>query len=106
MGSMGNSSNSNSNNSKINGQMGALAGLWGKVKGARKGCLIAIVALFLTLFLCVAIAGAGIWLYWPAPADPTQQITAVRPGEHEHSSLDRCPAGLEAHATKRGMVCR
>lgn len=60
------------------------------------------------LIVMLTCALGGWWIVasmTTTPADPAP-ITQVRRGEIEHSSLDRCPAGLTAHDTARGMVCR
>lgn len=62
--------------------------------------------------LVVLLACAVITWYtisgWTTPADPApiEQVTKVRPGEREHSSLDRCPAGRTKFYTQNGSVCR
>jgi len=60
------------------------------------------------LIVLLACALGGWWFIssWTTPADPEQQVTTVRRGEVEHSSLDRCPVGMTKHYTQNGMVCR
>ena len=61
--------------------------------------------LLIVLFSCV---GGAVWLVssWSTPADPAPIEYRVKPGEHENSSLDRCPVGQTARPTARGMVSR
>jgi hypothetical protein len=81
---------------------GLLSGL---VLGAEHMMLLGCGGLLVALVACGVITWWTIST-WTAPADPTQQTVIVRRGEVEHSALDRCPAGMTARYTARGMVCR
>lgn len=68
------------------------------------------IALGCGMLIVVMLACAlGGWLLvdsWATPADPEQTTVQPRRGEVEHSSLDRCRAGMTKHYTPRGSVCR
>lgn len=74
------------------------------VKGGEFGCFIALTVLIAVLIMC-AVGTYFVVSGW-TPTDPTQTTVQPQTNEIEHSSLDRCPAGMTKHYTQRGMVCR
>lgn len=84
------------------------AGLLAKLlKDGEIGCVLALAFPIAVTLLCVAALYFAVY-GWSSGGDGAvdQQTVIVRRGEVEHSSLDRCPPGLTAHYTQRGMVCR